>query len=189
MMVAVAVTAMGISIYPVLEEIVSIDGPYNALKRGAQRWEVGPAASVTVDISQGSIQVEPSTDGAVTAEIWCHSQTKRSQRAADWALGTIDVRMGRKGDSIEIVARSESVPGSHWRGYLKNEVIVVLHVPEGQRLDLRVPEGPIDLWGIMYRDRWRGTFGTGTIRSGTAGSHPLDAEAPDGSGHRTGTPP
>ena len=110
--------------------------------------------------------VSPSTDGRLTAEITAVSVTKRSQGAADRALGTIEVATSKKGNSIGIIARGVSVPASFWRGYITNEAHVVLHVPDGVRLDLSVGEGTIDAGGVLNLDgRWRGYFGGGTIQS------------------------
>ncbi len=169
MMVAVAVIAMGLSAYPFLEELFSDDGPFHAIRQGVKSWGCGPATSVTVEVFEGSIQVLPSTDGRVTAEIMALSLTSRSQRVADRALETIDVRTRQEGDSIEIVVSgAPSVSGPEWRGYVTNAAYVVLRVPDGVRLDLSVGRGQIDAGGVVNLDRrWRGCFRAGTIQSGT----------------------
>jgi hypothetical protein len=171
MMIAVAVMALGLSAQPLLIDLFSDEGPYNALSRVVRSWDYGPTSFVTVDIFEGSISVSPSTDGRVTAEITSVSVTSRSQWSADRALGTIDVTTNQKGNSIEIVARGASVPaGPLWRGYITNKVHVDLHVPEGARLDLRVGQGQIDAGGVVNGDgSWRVYFVAGTIQSGRDG--------------------
>ena len=169
MMVAVAVIAMGLSALPFLEELFSDDGPFRAIRQGVNSWGCGPATSVTVEVFEGSIQVLPTTDARVTAEIMAVSVTSRSQRVADRALDTIAVTTSQRGDSIEIVARgAPSVTGPEWRGYITNTARVVLRVPDGVRLDLCVGNGQIDAGGVVNLERrWRGYFGAGTIQSGT----------------------
>jgi hypothetical protein len=166
MMIAVAIMAVGLSVFPFLVDLLSDDGPFHALNRMVRSWDCGPASSVTVDVFEGSICVSPSTDGKVTAEIMSVSVTSRSQWSADRALGTIDVTTSQRGNSIEIVAKGASVEPS-WRGYITNNVHVDLHVPDGVRLDLRVGKGQIDAGGVVNLDlSWRGYFGAGTIQSG-----------------------
>ena len=171
MMAAVAVIAVGLPAYPFFEELCSDDGPFHAIRQGVKSWGGGPATSVIVEVFEGSIQVLPSTDGRVTAEIMALSLTSRSQRVADRALETIDVCTSQRGNSIEIVARgAPSVPGPEWRGYITNTAHVVLHVPDGVRLDLRVGKGEIDVGGVVNVDHsWRGYFRAGTIPLGTDG--------------------
>jgi hypothetical protein len=167
-MVAVAVMALGMSVFPLLVDLCSDDGPYHALSRVVKSWGCGPASSVALDVLEGSISVSPSTDGRVTAEIMSLSVTSRSQWAADRALGSIDVTTSQRADSIEIVAKGASVPDFGWRGYITNTVTVDLHVPDGVRLTLRVAKGTIDAGGIVNLDhRWRGYFSAGTMQSGS----------------------
>jgi hypothetical protein len=167
MMVAVAVIALGLTAYPFLEELVSDDGPFHAIRQGVTSWACGPSTSVRVELFEGSIRVLPSTDDRVTAEIMALSLTSRSQWVADRALETIEVRTSQRGDSIEIITRgAPSVPGPEWRGYITNAAQVVLGVPDGVRLDLCVGKGQIDAGGVVNLDgRWRGSFGAGTIHS------------------------
>ena len=168
MMIAVAVMALGLSVYPLLDELFSDDGPYHALNRVVRSWACGPASSVTVDVFEGSISVSASSDGKVTAEIMSVSVTSRSQSAAERALGSIEVTTSQSGDSIEIVATGASEPGFGARGYIANTVNVDLHVPDGVRLILRVGKGQIDAGGVVNLERsWRGYFIAGTIQSGT----------------------
>jgi hypothetical protein len=166
MMAAAAVVAMGLCVYPWvyfwLEEVSSIDPPYHALSRKVTSWSCGPEPSVTVDIYEGSISVLPGTAGRITADILGVSVTKRSQAAADRALGSIDVATRPTSDGVEIVARGDaSVPG---RRNITNDVNVQLFVPAGARLDLRVGRGQI-------------AVGSGSTSGGKPVHQPVDASA------------
>jgi hypothetical protein len=168
MMIAVAIIAMGLCTYPFFEGLFSGEGPFHAIRQSVKSWDCRPGTSVRLEVREGSIEVLPSADGRITAEVMTISITSRSQRVADRALETIEVITTQAGDSIEILAGgAASVPGPEWLGYLTNLAHVVLHVPEGVRLDLSVSKGQINAGGVVNLDgRWRGHFVAGTIHSG-----------------------
>jgi hypothetical protein len=147
---------------PLVEEVSSVDPPYHALSRKVTSWSCGPEPSVTADVYEGSISVLPGTAGRITADILAVSLTKRSQAAADRALGSIDVATRPMSNGVEIIARGDaSVPG---RRYITNDVHVQLFVPAGIRLDLRVGRGQI-------------AVGSGSTSGGNPLHQPVDASA------------
>jgi hypothetical protein len=103
MMFIVAVVAVGLASLPVLVDLLSDDGPFNAVSRVTRSWNCEYPPSITVDVFEGSIDVLPSSDGQVSAKIMCGSVTPRSHWPADRALITIDVTTSRQGNDIQIV--------------------------------------------------------------------------------------
>jgi hypothetical protein len=138
-MLAVLIAALGLAGYRALlflSEIVR-DDPYHATKAVSASWQAGPEPSVTADLFEGGIQVLPSPDGTVKAEVTSVTVTKLSQADADQALGTIELTMDHRGDSVRIVTRGASGAG------IRKDAHLVLHVPPGARLDLRTGRGEI----------------------------------------------
>jgi hypothetical protein len=138
-MLAVLIVALSLAAYRALLFLSEIlrDDPYHAFKTASASWQAGPEPSVTADLFEGSIQVLPSTDGTVKAKVTFQAVTKLSQADADQALGTIDLMMDHRGDSVRIVMRGASGAG------IMKEADLVLHVPPGVRLDLRTGRGEI----------------------------------------------
>ena len=99
-------------------------------------WDLGPSPSVTVDVFEGTIQVYPSPDHLVSAEITTVSQCKYSQSDSDVALG-IDLELNVRGDSIRISVKASSGTG------FRKEADVDLYVPQGVHLDVRTGRGEI----------------------------------------------
>ena len=98
-------------------------------------WDLGPSPSVTVDVFEGTIQVYPSPDHLVSAEITTVAQCKYSQSDSDVALGTIDLELNVRGDSIRISVKASSGTG------FRKEADVDLYVPQGVHLDVRTGAG------------------------------------------------
>jgi hypothetical protein len=144
-MIAVAVLALGLYAYPFIDELLSEDGPFHAIRLEAKSWDCGPAPTVSINLFEGSIRVFPAADGNVSADIMALSLTSRSQWAADGALETIEVTASQKGDLIEILASGASVDGPLWRGYITNTVDVNVFIPDGVSLKLIVAQGSIDV--------------------------------------------
>jgi hypothetical protein len=106
----------------------------------------GPSPSITVDLFEGSIQVVPSYDGLITAEVTTSVVTKQTQSAADHALATIDLGFNQAGDSLRITARGASEPG------IRKSADLTLFVPGEVDLDLRTGRGCIFV-GRNYSNR------------------------------------
>jgi hypothetical protein len=79
MMLTVAIVALGLASLPLLVDLLSDDGPFHAISRVTKSWNCEPRPPVTVDVFEGSIEVLPSTDGQVSAEIMCVSITSRGR--------------------------------------------------------------------------------------------------------------
>lgn len=170
MMIAVAVLALGLGSRPLIDELLSDDGPFNATRNVFKKWDAASARSIRVRLSEGSIQVVTSADGKVTANIAAVSVTSRSQRVANRELESIELSIRQVGDSVEIVARGDSVDGHSWRGFIRDAVHVILAVPDGVRLDLKVGKGSILVPGVHSEaDRWQGRFGARTMQSDPPG--------------------
>jgi hypothetical protein len=92
-----------------LVDLLSDDGPFHAISRVTRSWNCKSPPSITVDVFEGSVNVVPSSDGQVSAEILCVSVTSRSQWSADRALNTIHVATSQRGNDIEILAAGASV--------------------------------------------------------------------------------
>jgi hypothetical protein len=139
LMLAVLLAALSLAAYRALASLAAIlrDDPYHANKTVSASWQAGPEPSVTVDLFEGRIQVLPSPDGTVKAEVTSHAATKLSQADADQALDAIELVMDHRGDSVRIVMR-----GASGAGICKDSELV-LHVPSGVRLDLRTGLGEI----------------------------------------------
>jgi len=144
-LMSVAILGIVMSIIPDLVDLLSGEGPYNALQRLSKRWQCGPAPSITVDVREGSIEVVPSAEGEVSAEILFVTVTKRSQWAADRASEDLHVSTRREADSIAIAADGVSVPQGWLRSYITNQTSIVLGVPDGSHLNLRVRKGRISV--------------------------------------------
>ncbi len=139
LMLVVLLAALSLAGYRALPSLSAIlqDDPYHASKTVTASWQAGPEPSVTADLFEGRIQVLPSPDGTVKAEVTSHAATKLSQADADRALETIELVMDHRGDSVRIVMR-----GASGTGICKDSELV-LHVPPGVRLDLRTGCGEI----------------------------------------------
>lgn len=166
MMLTVAIVALGLASLPVLVDLLSGDGPFHATSRVTRSWNRESPPSITVDDFEGSIDVLPSSDGQVSAEIMCVSVTSRSQWSADRALNTIDVTTSQRGNDIQIVAAGASVADFLWRGYITNTAHVELRVPDGVRLSLRVGHGRIAVGeGFLAGKRVRRPVAASSIRA------------------------
>jgi hypothetical protein len=139
LMLAVLIAALALAAYRALMALSELfhDDPYHAIKTMSASWHAGPEPSVTADLFEGGIQVFPSADGTVKAEVTFVAVTKNSQADADGALETIDLMMDHRGDSVRIVARGASGAG------IRKDANLVLYVPPGVRLDLRTGRGEI----------------------------------------------
>jgi hypothetical protein len=191
LMIATAVVALVLAALPLLVDLFSDDGPFHAINQVALSWDVEAEPLVAVDVSEGAINVLPSVDGKVSAEITSLSVTSRSQWAAERALRTINVTTRQADNAIEIIATGESDNSSEIRGYITNTTYVVLRVPDGVRLSLRVGRGriavgegylggktvrqPVAASSIIARNQstMRDAFGAGDIVIETVG--PLGA--------------
>jgi hypothetical protein len=143
MLAAVAISAMLLFIYrscPSLDQIFN-DGPFNAIATIKKDWDLGPSPTVMVDVFEGTIQVYPSDDGKVHAEVATVGQTKVDQATSEVALKEIDLSLDQRGDSLRIVARGAS--GYSWGNWIRKEAHLDLHVPPNVRLDLRTGRGEI----------------------------------------------
>jgi hypothetical protein len=141
-MVAVAVSACLMGIYRVLPSFRDFvdfftDDPFHAIRMVKKSWNAGPSPSITVDLFEGSIQVVPSKDGLITAEVTTSAVTKQTQSVADRAIDTIDLSFNHMGDSLRIKAGGASEPG------IKKTADLKLYVPSGVDLDLRTGRGCI----------------------------------------------
>jgi hypothetical protein len=157
-MAFVALVALMLCAYRALPSLLEIldDGPFNAIGRVKKSWDLGPSPSVTVDVFEGTIQVNPSPDHLVSAEITAVAQCKYSQSDSDVALGTIDLELNVRGDSIRISVKASSGAG------FRKEADVDLYVPQGVHLDVRTGRGEIRVG--------RGYSGNGPVHQPIAAS-------------------
>ncbi len=138
----VVVVAGLLWVYRVWPSVVNFfnDDPHHAFRMVNQTWNLGPEPRITVDLFEGSLQVLPSGDGQVHAQITAHTWTKDLQAVADAALDSIVLGLDHVGDTLRITARGASEIRMNG---ISMEAGVVLHVPTNVRLDLRTGRGRI----------------------------------------------
>jgi hypothetical protein len=141
MLLAVFLAALALGAYRFLSEFLAAlnDTPYVSSKEYAKSWYAGPSPEVVVDVFAGNIYVVQATDGNVTARVRPSAVTNESQTVADGACAAIRLEMtqGKEG-TIRITAL---VPPAF--SLCRREADVVLHVPQGVRLDLHTRRGDI----------------------------------------------
>jgi hypothetical protein len=75
---------------------------YRADKSVSFEWKAGPSPIVEVDLYEGYINVIQSHDGGVSATLTPFAVTKKSQAAAEAALGDIKISAAKVGNTIRI---------------------------------------------------------------------------------------
>ena len=137
-MIAVALVAAMLYAYRQAAWFVeALDEPYYAKRMTTQSWDVGPAPDITVDCFEGSIVVNPATDGRVTAEIMTLSFGHDHQSDAEADVETIHVACVQMGDTLRITSPGFSPAG------IRRQSHVTLLVPTNVRLDLRTGGGDV----------------------------------------------
>jgi hypothetical protein len=142
-LLGIAVLAVVFWLIPEIVDLLSGEGPYNVVQRRSKRWQCGAAPNITVDVLEGFIEVLPGSHGSVSAEFSLVTVTKRSQWAADKASERLILSTSQHGDSIAIATDGASTPQGWLHSYITNQTTVILHVPDGVHLNLRVRKGRI----------------------------------------------
>jgi hypothetical protein len=124
LMAAVAASGLLLGLYRSLPSIAEFfnDDPYHAISTVRKSWVAGTSPSITLDVFEGMIQVLPSSDGMIRAELTSVAVTKISQSAANKAIGSIDWSDHQRNDYLRITAKGASRSGVQYQNHIKLEV-------------------------------------------------------------------